>query len=156
MAKRRIGPFEIEGKLGVGGMGIVYLATYLKTGQKVALKVLSPTMSGNEKVLSRFEREMEILQKLRHKHIVRYFWGGKIKGQHLYAMEIMDGGSLEDQLKRKGRLSWEQTIDCAPPYLQRFGTRAQRGHYSPGLEACEFIPLQKRLFETGRFRHRPR
>lgn len=113
MAKRRIGPFEIEKQLGVGGMGIVYLATFLKTGQKVALKVLSPTLSENEKVLSRFEREMEILQKLRHKHIVRYYWGGTIKGQKLYAMEIMDGGTLEDWLKRKGRLSWEQTVDCA-------------------------------------------
>jgi serine/threonine-protein kinase len=113
MAKRRIGPFEIEKQLGVGGMGIVYLATFLKTGQKVALKVLSPTLTENEKVLSRFEREMEILQKLRHKHIVRYYWGGTIKGQKLYAMEIMDGGTLEDWLKRKGRLSWEQTVDCA-------------------------------------------
>ena len=113
MAKRRIGPFEIEDKLGVGGMGIVYLATYLKTNQKVALKVLSPGLSANEKVLSRFEREMEILQKLNSKHIVKYFWGGIIKGQHLYAMEIMDAGSLEDWLKKKGRLSWEQTIDCA-------------------------------------------
>lgn len=113
MSKRRIGPFEIEKKLGVGGMGIVYRATFLKTGQKVALKVLSPDMSANAKVLSRFEREMEILQKLRHKHIVRYYWGGSIKGQHLYAMEIMDGGSVEDWLKRKGRLTWEQTVDCA-------------------------------------------
>lgn len=113
MSKRRIGPFEIEKKLGVGGMGIVYRATYSKTGQKVALKVLSPEMSANEKVLSRFEREMEILQKLRHKHVVRYFWGGTIKGQHLYAMEIMDGGSVEDWLKRRGQLTWEQTVDCA-------------------------------------------
>ena len=113
MAKRRIGSFEIEKQLGVGGMGIVYLATYLKTGDKVALKILSPSLVADKKVLSRFEREMEILQKLRHKYIVRYYWGGTIKGQPLYAMEIMDGGSLEDWLQRKGRLSWEQTIDCA-------------------------------------------
>ena len=113
MAKRRIGPFEIEKQLGAGGMGTVYLATFLKTGQQVALKVLSPGLVMDQKVLSRFEREMEILQKLRHKHIVRYYWGGTIKGQPLYAMEIMDGGSLEDWLRRKGRLSWEQTIDCA-------------------------------------------
>ena len=113
MAKRRIGPFEIEKQLGAGGMGTVYLATYLKTGQQVALKVLSPGLVMDQKILSRFEREMEILQKLRHKHIVRYYWGGTIKGQPLYAMEVMDGGSLEDWLQRKGRLSWEQTLDCA-------------------------------------------
>ncbi len=151
MAKRRIGPFEIEGKLGVGGMGIVYLATYLKTGQKVALKVLSPTMSGNEKVLSRFEREMEILQKLRHKHIVRYFWGGKIKGQHLYAMEIMDGGSLEDQLKRKGRLSWEQTIDCARHICKGLEHAHNAGIIHRDLKPANLFLSKKGYLKLGDF-----
>src|SRR5262245_54209205 len=113
MAKRRIGPFEIEDKLGTGGMGIVYLATYLKTGQKVALKVLTPAMSSDEQLIKRFEREMEILKKLRHENIVRYFGGGRNGTQHFYAMELMGGGSLEQVIKKQGRLSWEQTVDYA-------------------------------------------
>jgi serine/threonine-protein kinase len=111
MAKRTIGPFEIESKLGTGGMGVVYLATYRKTGQKVALKVLTPALSVDEQLLKRFEREMEILKRLRHNHIVRYYGGGKHGTQHFYAMELIDGGSLEDRIKKQGRLSWEQTID---------------------------------------------
>ena len=110
-AKRKIGPFEIEGKLGSGGMGAVYLATYQKTGQKVALKVLPPELSGDQKLLARFAREMEILQKLRHPRIVRYLGGGKAGTQHFYAMELMTGGTLEQALKKRGRLSWEQTIE---------------------------------------------
>ncbi len=111
MGKRKMGPFEVGKKLGVGGMGIVYLATYVKTGQQCALKVLSPALSSNEQLTARFSREMEILKRLQNEHIVRYFGGGKYKTQHYYAMELMDGGSVEDLLKEKKRFPWEQAID---------------------------------------------
>jgi eukaryotic-like serine/threonine-protein kinase len=111
--KRRVGPFEIERRLGVGGMGVVYLATYLKTGKRMALKVLPPEMCSNQKLVRRFEREMKIISKLRHENIVRYYGGGKDKTQSFYAMEYMDGGSMEGLLKKKGRLSWEETVDNA-------------------------------------------
>jgi eukaryotic-like serine/threonine-protein kinase len=110
-AKRRVGPFELERKLGVGGMGVVYLATYLKNGRKMAVKVLAPEMSADGRLLRRFLREMAILSRLRHPHIVRYYGGGKDKTQHFYAMEFMDGGSVEQMLKKKGRFTWEETIN---------------------------------------------
>jgi eukaryotic-like serine/threonine-protein kinase len=109
--KRRVGPFELERKLGIGGMGVVYLATYLKNGKRMAVKVLAPEMSSDQRLVRRFLREMAILSKLRHDNIVRYYGGGKDKTQHFYAMEYMDGGSMEQVLKKKGRLSWEETID---------------------------------------------
>ncbi len=109
--KRRIGPFELEKKLGVGGMGIVYLATYLKGGQKVAVKVLAPDLTADEKVAKRFEREMEILKKLKHPNIVRYFGGGISGGQRFYAMEFVSGGSVDDILRKKGKLSWEEAVN---------------------------------------------
>ena len=144
MAKRRIGPFEIEKQLGSGGMGIVYLATFVKTGQKVALKVLSPEMSANDKVRSRFEREMDILQKLRYKHIVRYFWGGTIQGQSLYAMEIMDAGTVEDWLQRKGKLTWEQTVDCA-----RHICKALEHAHNAGIVHRDLKPANLFLSKAG-------
>jgi serine/threonine protein kinase len=108
--KRRVGPFELERKLGVGGMGVVYLATYLKNGRKMAVKVLAPEMSADGRLLRRFLREMAILSRLRHPNIVRYYGGGKDKTQHFYAMEYMDGGSVEQLLKKKGRFAWDETI----------------------------------------------
>jgi serine/threonine-protein kinase len=109
--KRRVGPFELERKLGVGGMGVVYLGTYLKNGRKMAVKVLAPEMSADGRLLRRFLREMAILSRLRHPHIVRYYGGGKDKTQHFYAMEYMDGGSVEQMLKKKGRFGWEEAIN---------------------------------------------
>jgi eukaryotic-like serine/threonine-protein kinase len=111
MSAQTFGPFEIEKKLGVGGMGVVYQATHIKTRRKVALKVLTPALSQDEKLVARFEREMEILKKLQHPNVVRYFGGGKLKRQHFYAMELMPGGSLEDLLKQQTQLSWQQTLD---------------------------------------------
>jgi serine/threonine protein kinase/cbb3-type cytochrome oxidase subunit 3 len=109
--KRRIGPFQIEERLGVGGMGIVYRAIYTENGKEVALKVLSPGLSANPQVIARFEREMAILKRMRHPNIVQYFGGGRSGGQNFFAMEFVPGGSVEKLLKEKGRLPWEEAIE---------------------------------------------
>lgn len=108
-----MGPFQLESKLGVGGMGIVYRATYLKTGQQVALKVLAPDLSLDPKVAKRFEREMDILRKLKHPHIIRYYGGSTSGAQRYYAMELLSGGALDTLLKKKGRFTWEETVEYA-------------------------------------------
>ncbi|MCH7689001.1 MAG: serine/threonine protein kinase, partial [Planctomycetes bacterium] len=113
MAARQIGPFQLEKQIGVGGMGVVYLATHLKTGRKVALKLLSPALSSDENLLARFEREMKILKKLKNENIVQYFGGGRHGKQHFYAMELMPGGSLDDLIDEKGKLPWEQVIELS-------------------------------------------
>lgn len=109
--KRRIGPFQLESRLGVGGMGIVYKATYIKTGQLVALKVLAPDLSSDPKIAKRFEREMDILKKLKHPHIIKYLTGGTVGNQRFYAMELLSGGGLDNVIRKKGKFSWEETIE---------------------------------------------
>lgn len=111
MTKRMIGPFEVGDRIGVGGMGIVYRATYTKNGAPVALKVLSPEVSDSEALQRRFEREISILKKLQHPNIVRYYGGGRFGAQRFYAMELIAGGSVEDYLKAKGKLPWEEALD---------------------------------------------
>lgn len=110
MTERKIGPFRLGKQIGAGGMGIVYKAIYEETGKEVALKVLPPGLVGDQKLLKRFEREIDILKRLQHPNIVRYYGGGTHEGQRWYAMEYVDGGSLYDILKKKKKLSWEQTI----------------------------------------------
>lgn len=111
--KRKIGPFQIEDKLGVGGMGIVYRATYLKTGQVVALKALAPELCADPKSAKRFEREMEILKKLKHPNIIKYYGGVSTPNQQFYAMEMIAGGGLDVMLQKSGRFTWEQTVNYA-------------------------------------------
>ena len=116
MTDRQFGPFEIERQLGIGGMGVVYLATWSGDGQKrrVALKVLSPGLSADTKLLKRFDREIEILKRLTHPNIVKCFGGGVHQGQPYYAMEYINGGTIQDVLKKRKRL----TVDQATRFLE--------------------------------------
>lgn len=110
MTERRIGPFILGRQIGAGGMGIVYLATYVETGKQVAVKILPPSLSEDVKMVKRFEREIGILKRLKHPNIVKYYGGGSHEGQRWYAMEYIDGGSLYDILTKRKRLTWDQAI----------------------------------------------
>jgi len=111
MADKHVGPFLLGAKLGDGGMGVVYRATYTKTGQEVALKVLPLELSDDEKIVARFERELEILKKLKHPHIVQCYGGGRTGKQRFYAMEIVPGGTLSRMLKQRNQLPWQEVIE---------------------------------------------
>jgi serine/threonine protein kinase len=109
-SSRWIWPFEILERIGEGGMGHVFRARYVPRNLDVAVKML-PEDVADETTLARFEREMEVLKELRHPNIVRSFGGVSEDKQRFYAMELMPGGTLEDELHRKGRLTWEQVIE---------------------------------------------
>lgn len=109
--QRKIGPFFLERELGTGGMGVVYLGTYEKTGMKCAIKVLAPDLSGDEAVNQRFIRETEILKKLQHENIIRYYGAGSSRMQRFYAMELVEGGSLDGIIKAQGKLTWQETVE---------------------------------------------
>jgi serine/threonine protein kinase len=98
---KRFGPYEIVGRLGFGGMGIV-LDARSDDGKAVALKLLRPTGDAHKhKVFAaRFHREAKILQKLSHPGVVRLLDSGSIHGIFFLAMERIDGKSLGVLLKR--------------------------------------------------------
>jgi serine/threonine-protein kinase len=107
-----IWPFELLEKLGEGGMGVVYRARYVNNDKEVALKLLPETVS-DPVILGRFDRELEILRKLRHPNIV-YCFGGTTEGKYrYYAMEIVEGGSLDGLISRRGPLPWELVVKYA-------------------------------------------
>jgi serine/threonine-protein kinase len=111
MAERQLGPFLVGQKLGGGGMGVVYRAKYMKTGQEVALKLLPAELSENPRLVARFERELEILKKLRHPNIVPCYGGGKLGAQRFFAMELIEGGTLSGEMKKRGgKLPWEEAV----------------------------------------------
>jgi serine/threonine-protein kinase len=107
---RWIWPFELLERIGEGGMGHVYRARFVPRNLEVAVKMVPEDVTDGT-TLARFEREMEVLKELKHPNIVRTFGGVSENKQRFYAMELMPGGTLEDELKDKGRLSWEQVIE---------------------------------------------
>lgn len=106
---RWIWPFEILEQIGEGGMGVVYRARYVVNGRQVALKMLPGDIS-DKTALARFEREVDVLKTMKHENIVRCFGGVCEDKRRFYAMELLEGGSLEEQLVAKGKLPWELVV----------------------------------------------
>jgi serine/threonine protein kinase len=89
------GRFEVERRVGKGGMGTVYRAQDLDTGKPVAVKFMTP-LADDRRV--RFAREVVLLASIRHPGIVHYLADGEIEGQPYLITEWIDGGSLAAQL----------------------------------------------------------
>jgi serine/threonine protein kinase len=99
MALEQLGPYRLERVLGQGGMGTVYAGVDQRNGQKAAIKVLSTLLGDRPSLRARFEAEIESLKRLRHPHIVQLMGYGEQEGHLFYAMELVDGRSLQDELK---------------------------------------------------------
>lgn len=113
MQLTRLGPYEIDKPLGKGGMGSVYAATDTNTGQRVAIKALTPQLAMAEGFRERFEAEIESLKTLKHDGIVRLYGYGEQDGALFYSMELVEGISLEDELKAGRRFNWREVTNIA-------------------------------------------
>src|SRR6266478_357575 len=96
----RLGDFEIARELGRGGMGVVYEARQISLNRRVALKVLSGGLGLTPKAVQRFHREAEAAAKLHHTNIVPVYATGEQDGTHFYAMELIDGPSLDQVIRQ--------------------------------------------------------
>lgn len=99
----RIGPYDIGRRIGKGGMGVVYRAHDRRLDRPVALKVCRRAMMGDS-AEQRFQREARALARLRHPHIVEVYDIGETEHLLYYAMELVEGPSLDD-LIAKGPLT---------------------------------------------------
>ena len=104
--------FTIGRQIGLGTVGTIYEVTEKRTGDVYALKLLSPAVSNEQLIVSRFAREMMILEKLNHPNIIGYFGGGKHENQLFYVMELVRGGTLKELLASSGPLSWQEAAEC--------------------------------------------
>ncbi len=94
-------------------MGAVYAGVDSDTGEAAAIKVLSPALAAEEGFRVRFEAEIESLKKLRHPNIVRLYGYGEQAGTLFYAMELVEGTSLEDELRAGRRFEWREVTQIA-------------------------------------------
>ena len=96
----RIGPYEITGMLGAGGMGEVYRARDTNLGREVAIKVLPDAVAHDADRLARFEREAKTLATLNHPHIAAIYGFEKSSGAHALVMELVEGETLDERIRR--------------------------------------------------------
>jgi Tol biopolymer transport system component len=109
----KIGPYEITGLLGAGGMGEVYRATDTNLKRAVAIKVLPESVANDAERLARFQREAEVLASLSHPNIAHIHGLEKSAGATALVMELVDGATLEDMIgPARGRTGPIQISDA--------------------------------------------
>ncbi len=109
LARALTGRYTLVRELGHGGMATVYLATDLKLGRRVAIKVLPPE-TREYLGADRFRREIQLEAQLSHPHIVPLFEADEADGLLYYVMEYVEGESLADRLSREGPLPQEEAL----------------------------------------------
>jgi len=104
--------YRIERELGGGGMSRVFLAEELRFGRKVVIKVLPPDVSGAISA-ERFEREIQLVARLQHPHILPLLTAGEADGSLYYTMPFVQGETLRERIVREKRLSLEDAFRIA-------------------------------------------
>lgn len=107
----RLGHFTIQRRIGVGGMGSVYLATDEQLRRSVALKVLSPSLGTDPSSVLRFQNEARAAARLDHDNIARIFFYGEDAGLHYIAYEYIPGSNLRDVIRSKERLAPAEAVN---------------------------------------------
>src|SRR5215467_1665342 len=106
------GRYKIRRELGRGGMAVVMLADDARHEREVAVKLLRPDVS--EAIgADRFLREIKVVARLQHPHILPLYDSGDADGHLYFVMPYVDGESLRQRLSRVGALSLDQTVRIA-------------------------------------------
>jgi len=98
----QIDGYQILEKLGEAGQGQVWRAVQTSTGRQVALKVPRIGLLSSRKTLARFEREVEIVARLKHPHISTIIDSGIHRGLYFYVMELVEGVHLDRYVRDNG------------------------------------------------------
>jgi serine/threonine protein kinase len=106
----KLGPYEILGAIGAGGMGEVYRASDTRLGREVALKIVPGSFAGDADRLRRFEQEARAVATLNHPNILAVFDIGQYEGSPFLVSELLEGESLRETLDR-GPLAQRKTIE---------------------------------------------
>jgi serine/threonine protein kinase len=122
MATKILGDFEILREIGRGGMGVVFEARQISLSRRVALKVLSGSLGLTRPAVKRFRREAEAAARLHHTNIVPVYATGEYEGTHFYAMELIEGPSLDHVIRQARRT--KQQADAHTPSHARPGQNA--------------------------------
>ena len=150
-------------EIGAGGMGIVFLAEEEATKRQVAVKILRPHLARNLAYLSRFIEEIRLLTALRHPAIVEVYGRGSEGDLHFLTMEYVEGRSVRELLREKGRLEPEMAQSILTEATRALNAAHQQasvvhGDVKPGnfllsthgrLKLCDFGIARSDLRQAG-------
>src|SRR5215469_13362475 len=122
----QLGPHEITGLLGKGGMGEVYRARDLKLKREVAIKILPEEFSRDADRLSRFQREAEVLASLNHPNIANIYHLEEQNGSRYLVLELVEGETLAERIAR-GPIPLDEAVQVAKQIVDALEAAHERG-----------------------------
>ena len=142
---RQLGQYRLRKLLGHGGMGEVHLAEHQFLRRACAVKLIRPAQAGNEETLTRFEREVRAAARLTHPNTIQiYDYGRAEDGTFYYAMEYLEGMSLQEIVERHGPLPPARVVHVLSQVCG-----ALREAHSCGLVHRDIKPANVMLCERG-------
>lgn len=130
----KLGPYEIQSKLGAGGMGEVCRARDTRLDRQVAIKVLAAHLSSSPELKQRMEREARAISSLNHPHICQLYDIGPQDGTDYLVMELLEGETVAERL-RQGRAAFERSAESWRRSSRCSAGRTSRRHCASRLEA---------------------
>ncbi len=115
---RIVAGYRIETLIGQGGMGQVYRATQLSMNRAVAFKVLSPKLASNPRFRERFLREARSAGRLHHPNLIGVHDVGEADGLMYFSMELVEGTTLKDVLKKHGKAPEARALEIVRQALE--------------------------------------
>ncbi len=131
--------YRVLRKLGAGGMADVYLCEDLKLGRQVALKVLASRFVGDEQFVERFRREAKSAAGLNHPNLVAIYDWGEIDSTYFIVMEYVEGETLKELVRRRGRLAGTDALDIALGLLAAVGYAHRHGVVHRDIKAQNIL-----------------
>jgi serine/threonine-protein kinase len=122
----RLGPYEVLGLIGAGGMGEVYRARDTRLDRTVALKVLPAELAAEPTLRARFEREAHAISALEHPHICTLHDVGETGGRAYLVLEHLSGETLAERL-RKGALPLPRALEVATQIAEALAAAHRQG-----------------------------
>ena len=122
----RLGPYEITGQIGAGGMGEVYRATDPNLGRQVAIKVLPDAIAQDPERVARFEREAKTLATLNHPNIAIVHGFEKGDGVRALVMELVEGPTLADRIAH-GPIPLDEALPIAKQIAEALEAAHEQG-----------------------------
>jgi len=121
-----IGHYSLKNRVGLGGMGEVYLALDQRLGRNVALKLLPASFNDHPDWVRRFQNEARAASSIAHPNITHVYEVGEADGQHYIAMEYIEGVTLRDYLRR-ARLEPLEAVDITTQIAQALSAAHSAG-----------------------------
>jgi eukaryotic-like serine/threonine-protein kinase len=126
MTGRTLGHYKLHSLLGAGGMGDVYQARDLRLDRDVAVKILPEHLAGHPDALKRFGREARAVAALSHPNILSIFDFGAEAGLNYAVMELLEGETLRERLKRSP-LDWREAMKIATAIAEGLSAAHAKG-----------------------------